>query len=607
VAEARSIQILPENVVHKIAAGEVVERPVSVVKELVENSLDAGATRIRVEIENGGLKRIAVSDDGWGIFPQELPLSLKRHATSKIQSAEDLFSLNTLGFRGEALPSIASVSDFRIESTTPRTAPVGYALEVKAGKTSDLKEAALDKGTRVIVENLFCTTPARLKFLKRPETEWGHVYDLITALALSHVAVEWELTHNGKRSLFCPRAGEPRQRVLDLFGKDVMGALYPLEREVAGIRLSGLIGHPNFSKKSNRQLFVFVNGRYVQDRLIQHAILSGYRGLLMTQQYPMAVLYLGLDSGQVDVNVHPAKREVRFSNSNSIHHLIAETIRNALEAAPWREGNRQGFSEKLDLTRAGTPSPPLRGPSPTGGEGNKNWERLYEGSSQKIPSPLVGEGQGEGEASQNLKFRPHAKIGTSTFSELTVLGQFNQTYLVCARGESLILIDQHAAHERIGFEQLKKSHASGRIAQQGLLNPLTFELNEPESHVLRRVLPHLETFGFSVEEFGEKTFVLKAHPILLSGCDWIALLKDLAANFQEEAGLQSIEEKIDHVLATMACHRQVRAGDSLRKEEMQELLKQLEGTPRSYHCPHGRPVMVEIESREIEKWFKRVL
>ncbi len=608
----RPIRVLPENVVHKIAAGEVVERPVSVVKELVENSLDAGATRIHVSLEQGGAKSIVVTDDGHGIPPRDLPLALKRHATSKITRAEDLFSLHTLGFRGEALPSIASISEFRLESATVESDPVGYAVEVKAGKLSELQELPMSRGTRISVKELFCTTPARLKFLKRPETEWSHTLDLLTAMALHHLAVEWRLEHNGKVSLFCPAAADPKRRILDLFGKETMERLYPLERKVSELSIRGLIGHPNFSKKTNRQIYVFVNGRLVQDRLINHAVVNGYRGLLMTQQYPMAILHLDADPAKVDVNVHPTKREVRFSNSNVVHHLISETIRHALDRAPWREAaETEGLEEGREATArlaAGGFSFPEPAPRQTS-LGESFREEYARGIERALRGFAPGEA-GTASAAEAPSWREapkSARIGALAFSELRLIGQLGATYLVCESEGSLLLVDQHAAHERIGFERLKRSYLSGPLPQQRLLQPLSFDLPEHEAARLRACLPRLEAFGFAVDEFGEGSFVLKAHPTLLRDVDWIAVLREIAEEMEESSGMAGLEDRIDHVLATMACHRQIRAHQRLSEEEMLALLRELEGTPRSYHCPHGRPVMVEVEAREIEKWFKRVL
>ncbi|MFO1463848.1 MAG: DNA mismatch repair endonuclease MutL [bacterium] len=607
----RPIQELPEEVVHKIAAGEVVERPVSVVKELVENSLDAGATRIHVTLEQGGCKSIVVSDDGHGIPPREMPIALKRHATSKIRRAEDLFALHTLGFRGEALPSIASISEFRLESATAESDPLGYALEVKAGKLGDLQELPMSRGTRISVRELFCTTPARLKFLKRPETEWSHIADFLTAMALHHLAVEWRLEHNGKTSFFCPVTGDPRRRILDLFGKETMEKLYPLERRVSELALHGLIGHPNFSRKTNRDLYVFVNGRLVQDRLINHAIVNGYRGFLMTQQYPMAILHLEVDPGLVDVNVHPTKREVRFSNSNVVHHLISETIRRRLEEAPWREAGGEGegasSSEPKQFGEAQVPEvAPAGGRQATAvADFPSDYAKRVQGALSEYAArakPWLAVEGGRGWPEEKA-----AKVGTLAFAELRLIGQFQATYLICESEGSLLLIDQHAAHERIGFERLKRSYLSGPLPQQRLLTPVSFELAEGEAVRLRSCLEKLEAFGFAADEFGEGSFVLKAQPALLGDADGVTVLREVAQELEDASGLTPVQERVDHVLATMACHRQIRANHRLSDEEMRALLRELEGTPRSYHCPHGRPVMVEIEPREIEKWFKRVV
>lgn len=597
------IQQLPDEVVHKIAAGEVVERPVSVVKELVENAIDAGATKIEIEVEQGGIRLIRITDNGQGIPVQQLPLALKRHATSKIRQAEDLHQLNTLGFRGEALPSIASVSRFKIETATEASDPVGYVLEVREGKHQALRETPMPRGTRVTVEEIFSTTPARLKFLKRPETEWSHMADLLTALALGYPEIEWQVSHQGKNFISCPATEDFQQRLLDLFGKETKRKLYPLRREVSGLELTGYFGHPNFSRRTNRYLFTYVNHRYVQDRLINHAIVNGYRSLLMTGQYPMAILKLRLQPDLVDVNVHPSKKEVRFSNGNAIHHLISETLRRALEEAPWQESGEVPEMKSIqkkslfskESSRHSSREPDLLSALPKTENAGERVRHALEAFAQRneAPGPELTPKQ--------------AQVGTLPFKDLRLIGQFHATYLLCERNGSLILIDQHAAHERIGFEKLKRSYDSGKMPTQRLLHPISFELSARDSERLRPYLDFLHAFGLEVEEFGEHSFVLKAYPSLLKKVDGVGLIRELLDQGISEAPLESLEKRVDHVLATMACHRQIRANHRLTQEEMESLLSQLEGTPRSYHCPHGRPVMVEIEGREIEKWFKRVL
>lgn len=605
------IKALPEEVVHKIAAGEVVERPVSVVKELVENALDAGATEITVEVLKGGMEDITVTDNGHGIEGKQMPLALKRHATSKIHRAEDLYSLSTLGFRGEALPSIASVSRFRLESATEGSEPLGYGLEVKEGQVGPLQELPMTQGARVKVKHLFCTTPARLKFLKRPETEWSHIADLMMAFALSRLDVQWRVTHNGKTFLFAPATDELKKRILDLFGKQTAENLYPLEREVSEIGLWGLVGHPNFSKRSNRHLYTFINGRYIQDRVVNHAIVHGYRNLLMTQQYPMAILHINIAPALVDVNVHPSKKEVKFANSNAIHHLISETVQQTLESAPWVQNQTQSSTDPMDGSCHGTVPSAVQ----LGRRGDKPHttppsDPLIPGNALLPKERIQGALEGFRDrvlSGDKIVTKDSAKIGSLGFSSLRLIGQFNLTYIICESEGSLILIDQHAAHERIGFEQFKRSFEANGLSQQRLLTPLSFDLPPHEAERLRSCLTELERFALVLDEFGENSFVLKAHPALLKDCDWQSLIRAILDQVLPEQRVGAVEAKIDHVLATMACHRQIRAGDRLLKEEMVDLLRQLEGTPRSYHCPHGRPVMVEIENREIEKWFKRIL
>lgn len=634
------IQELSESVIHKIAAGEVVERPVSVVKELVENAIDAGATRIEVSVQTGGVESIVVKDNGCGIAPMELSIALKRHATSKIRSDEDLFQLHSLGFRGEALPSIASVSEFSLQSATAETAPVGYCIRVKNGQKSELSELAMEQGTRVEVKKLFSTTPARLKFLKREQTEWAHIADYLTAMALGHLSIEWRIFKNGKKFLFSPAVSEAQKRFFDLFGSEVSESLYPIDCSSSGLHLYGYIGHPNFSRKNPKQMYVFVNGRYVQDRLINHAITSGYRSLLMTQQYPMVLLHLNIDPAWVDVNVHPAKREVRFSQGNTIHSLISANIRRELEKSPWQQRHSEGFvaqreeaqtsqaGEAIQLSEFALESRQASRFSQSGVSQVASGETLTihvepqtdSGSARVGPLPvkksdiaierfegMISERKNQAAFQAQTSFFPQAQIGTFPFQDLHLIGQFKATYIVCEYESSLLLIDQHAAHERIGFEELKKSFEDKKLVQQRFLNPPILEFNPQEAERLRMCLTELEKFSLEVEDFGENSFALKAYPVLLKNCQWKALIQEMVDEMMTEVPAEALVKKIDHILATMSCHRQIRANDRLSREEMKALLKQLEGTPRSYHCPHGRPVMVEISSREIEKWFKRVL
>lgn len=619
--KCQAIRLLEERVIQKIAAGEVVERPVSIVKELVENSIDAGASRIHIQIANGGIDEIIVQDNGHGIPAEQIELALTRHATSKLSSAEELFSLHSLGFRGEALPSIASVSEFRIESATVDSHPLGFAMEVKAGKHSQLEEIAMSLGTRIAVRNLFCTTPARRKFLKKAQTEWSHILDFVSAMALYYQHIEWSLDKNGKSFFFSPAVAAAQSRLRDVLGEEMAHALYPFTRELPGLKLSGFFSHPDFSKKSNRNMFVYVNGRWVQDRLINHAIVQGYSSLLMTQKYPVVVFFLDIDPQQVDVNVHPSKKEVRFAQGNVIHSIIVETLRHELQKSPWVERMHDDVSESVTDEKLNEKAAFVE----------KNTIQLREPDFSLFQDEAVSSfasGQSSMRDSstscaltlqEEISFSPavfspvvfseakHTPLSRISYKSLRLIGQLFETYIVCEQGESLVLIDQHAAHERIGFEKLKAEFQNNNIAQQRFLHPPIIEFTAPEAEALKNALEELANYGIELEDFGGKSFALKALPELLQQCDIKKLLHDVLDTIHQELPSSSVEEKIDHILATMACHRQIRAHHKLHIEEMQALLQDLEGTPRSYHCPHGRPVMIELQSREIERLFKRVI
>ncbi|MBI2337487.1 MAG: DNA mismatch repair endonuclease MutL [Deltaproteobacteria bacterium] len=598
------IRKLPEELITKIAAGEVVERPLSVVKELVENSIDAGATSIIITLKEGGKQLIAVSDNGRGIAGDQIELALTRHATSKIQHLDDLTHLHSLGFRGEALPSIAAMSKFRLESATPEHQPLGQFWD----NTQTLQTGPITRqaGTTVQVQDLFYATPARLKFLKSTATEWGHIHDFILSMALYHLNIEWSLIHQGKTLLKTQTTTNLLDRVGDLFGRETQAQLYSFEREVPGIQMRGFLSHPNFSRSQSKNFFVFVNGRYVQDRVINHAILAGYRSLLMRDQYPMVILDLNIDPQQVDVNVHPSKREVRFANSRAIHSLISETLYRRLSESPW--------AQKLHHSAERGGGTPIHGLMPLAATFMES-----EGGGPRLSMPADSH---EGPAAQARPMNRGAasslspnseelfgqiKTGTLQYTQLKIIGQLLQTYILCQADERLVLIDQHAAHERIGFEKLKQQFEAGVIPSQRLLHPINVDLRPSEGEILKQYIDELEQFGFEIRFFGGNTFMIQAVPNLLSKEDPKKILFSLLDSLENENRLAPLIEKVDHTLATMACHHQIRAGDPLNLPEMEQLLKDLNGTPHSYHCPHGRPVMVEISQYEIERWFKRVL
>ncbi len=588
------IQKLPQDLAEKIAAGEVVERPFSVVKELVENSLDAGAGRIDLFIEEGGKKLIRIQDDGIGMNPNELKLALERHATSKISSLEDLWNISTLGFRGEAIPSIAAISRFSFQSSSQENKQgIGYEIQVEGGKILACREKAHPQGTTVEVRDLFFNTPARLKFLKSNETEWGHIQDYVTAMALAYPEVQFVVHHQNKEKIRYLKRGM-NARLLDVFGADLAEGFYAISEERQGILLKGFVGHPSLSRSQATQMYFFLNGRLIKDRLIQHAVLKGYRNFLMQDQYPTAVLFLQMPPQAVDVNVHPAKREVRFVQPQVIHEFIVQALSSKMASAPWAKSS----TSPISLEKNRMP------------ENFTNFPSSSSSSSSYVPQQNFSS-ENEAWFNQtylNLKTTNHfTQVGKLPFGLLKVLGQLKKTYIVCESEEHLVLIDQHAAHERIGFEKFREAYASQNVPTQALLVPFHFELEEREKELLLPELPQLEKMGLVIEEFGPKNFLVKALPSLLGEIDVQALIRDILDDFKVHGNSTRLEERADELFATMACHRQIRAGDSLSIQEMETLLKDLGEDARNYHCPHGRPVMVQILFREVEKWFKRVL
>ncbi len=609
---------LPPEIAEKIAAGEVVERPFSVVKELIENSLDAQATRIEIFIEEGGKKLIQIQDDGIGMLPEEIGLALQRHATSKLRSFEDLYSLSTLGFRGEALPSIASISRFSIKSRSKESSQIsGYGISLEGGKIVSEQEVGHPTGTTVTVENLFFNVPARLKFLKSTSTEWSHIEDYITSMALAYPQVQWIVHHNKKEKIRFVQK-ELSKRMIEVWGSDLAENFYPIDYERGEARLNGYVGHPNLSHSPSKSGYLFLNGRPVKDRVMNHAVMAGYRSLLMKEQFPTVVLFLEIPPAMVDVNVHPAKREVRFANPNVIHQFISESIRDFLSRMPWKE-------EAL---------PPLK---VRGGWGSyERWNSLQTSktdqrfhnpfqpraagiaSGDALPLTLRGEGEEEKNdarlthLNQFLRQSPSTqetffKAGRLPFSSLRVIGQLKQTYILCESDDHLVLIDQHAAHERIGFEKLRKAYQGNLLKSQQLLIPQLLEVRESEKEILQPHLPLFEKLGLEIEEFGSNTLVIKSTPAVLGEMEVFPLVRALIADLEKQGSSERIEEQLDDVFATMACHHQIRAGDSLSHPEMEELIAQLDEGAYSYHCPHGRPAMVQVSYREIEKWFKRIV
>lgn len=564
------IKSLPRDVVEKIAAGEVVERPASVVKELIENSIDAGARAVSVDVAGGGSARITVIDDGFGMGREDVAASVMRHATSKIRAADDLFSINTMGFRGEALSAIAAVSRLTVESKPDSPDVIeGHRIEVEGGIAKLPVVAGCAPGTRVSVTDLFYNVPARRKFLRSANVESGHIYDVVASYALAFPAMRFDLTVDGVKKLALPASEVDignvgsTTRVWAILGGKVKN---PLRVDDAGPDMSvrGVVAEGG--RRAGKDVHFFLNGRPVKDRMLMHALVQG-AGERSHEGYPAAVLWIEIDPAKVDVNVHPAKREVRFTDGGAIYSFMMSAI-------------RKPVSEAAVSVAADRASPP--------------------GDRSTVLCSVESREEGD-----SFPRAPGAQVESGAHRDFVPIGQYARSYIICedVRG-SLVLIDQHAAHERLGFEKLRGAYRAGSVPKQRLLIPEQVELGEREAAYLAENLERLAQAGFEIEPFGGGTMLVKAVPALVGVSSVSTLLLELASEFEEMGEGPSLDEAMDRVFATVACHRQVRAGDSLSAPKIDALVRDVEEKGVT-SCPHGRPAVVRITKEEIEKWFRR--
>ncbi|MBI5552569.1 MAG: DNA mismatch repair endonuclease MutL [Desulfobacterales bacterium] len=583
------IRILPDILANKIAAGEVVERPASVVKELVENALDAGADRIVVEIENGGRALIQVADNGAGMGRDDALLALERFATSKLHSDDDLAAIRTLGFRGEALPSIAAVSKLTLTTREP-DADSGTQVRVEGGKILQVTEAGAAPGTMIQVAQLFFNTPARRKFLKSTTTETAHIADTVAGMALGYPQVHFKLLHNAKTVKQWPKVGDPAVRAADVLALSA-AELISIAASDGDLSLSGVAAPARQARATSRSIYLFVNGRRVRDRVMQHALLEGFHGRLMTGQFPLAALFLTLPCDQVDVNVHPTKHEIRFLDSRRVHALVQAAVTRALAAAEKR---------LWAAPQARDPEPPQAVAEPAALYSRTvpptNAHELPAIPTAPTPTQIVPTTSAAAPAQQPL-------WAGRRFADLTVIGQFRGTYLICQDGDDLILIDQHAAHERIVYEALGQK--AGRIEAQHLLLPETVELSFGEAALLIQLIPGLAALGLEIEPFGGNTFVVKSLPTLLGEQSAEGLVRSLVERNLETGLAAGLDRAMDECRRVMACHRAVRANQRLNETQIRHLLLQLDQCPNASHCPHGRPTWIRWTLRELEKAFGR--
>lgn len=586
------IQQLPDTLVNQIAAGEVVERPASVVKELVENALDAGATRVDIDLEEGGIRLIRIRDDGGGIPAAELPLAISRHATSKIASLDDLEEVATLGFRGEALPSIASVSRFALSSRTAAQ-DHGVRLEVDGGKVAPAQPHPHPAGTTVEVRDLFFNVPARRKFLRAERTEFGHIEEWLRSLALARPEVELRISHNGRLSRhYKPvRDGAERaRRVAEALGEEFIAQCLAIEHAGAGLRLRGWVGLPTAARSSADQQYFYVNGRAVRDRTVAHAVRQAYADVLFHGRHPAFVLFLECDPRQVDVNVHPAKHEVRFREQRLVHEFIYRTLHEALAST------RAGLAgHDLALPAAapmGWSAPAQGGLGLPVREAMGAYAALYGGASAaSAAAPL----------STAMPAANEAEAPPLGYA----LAQLHGIFVLAENAHGLILVDMHAAHERITYERLKAARDGEGIRSQPLLVPLSLAVSEREADLAEQHADTLAGYGFELRRAGPQALSVRAVPTLLADLDPRALVLDVLSDLREHGASRKLEEARNELLSTLACHTSVRANRRLSLPEMNALLRDMESTERSGQCNHGRPTWVQLTKAELDRLFLR--
>jgi DNA mismatch repair protein MutL len=613
------IRILPEVLANKIAAGEVVERPSSVVKELVENALDAQATRILIDIEKGGRAMIRVSDNGTGMSRDDALLALERFATSKIHKDADLFDIRTLGFRGEALPSIAAVSRMTL-ITRQAEADSGVEVRIHGGKINHVADAGAPPGTMISVARLFYNTPARRKFLKAVTTEMGHIADVTAAMALVRPGVHFVLNHDNRAVKQWPRTGDGALRAADVLGRDVGGDLIPLSEQVDHIRIAGYLGPARLARATSRSIYLFVNGRRVRDRVLQHALFDAYSGRLVKGRFPLAVLFLELPHDQVDVNVHPTKHEIRFADQRRVHDAVRDRVAAALadaERQRWAVGRSGRPGPGRDNSAVGsvaqTPAD-YRIPSESKPPSEPPLEDFAHPILTDVTEPAsarADRSSPEGMPVRSTATRPPEVSdqkplwASGGFADLSIIGQFQGTYILCQGPQGLVIIDQHAAHERIVYEALKAR--SGRIDSQRLLMPETVELGFEEARILETLIPRLDALGLELEPFGGNTFVVKSIPVLLDDRRIGPIVTELVEK-AAEIGLESDPEAVlDACRMVMACHNAVRANQHLHAKQITRMLEQLDRCHDPDHCPHGRPTWIRWSVKDLEKAFLRKL
>ncbi len=618
-----TIRILPELLINQIAAGEVVERPAAALKELLENSLDAGSSRIDIDLAQGGIKRIRVADDGRGIAAEELPLAVARHATSKIRVLEDLERVASLGFRGEALASLSAISRLSISSRAEGAAHASR-FEVVGGEASAVEAAALERGTVVSAEDLFFNTPARRKFLKTEATEFGHCEDVAQRLALAVPDVAVSLTHNGRR-LWQLHPGEPKARVAAILGEEFSAASAEIDERAATFSIVGWVGLPRYSRAGRDQQYLFVNGRFVRDKLLVHAIREAYSDVLHGGRHPAYALFLNLDPAMVDVNVHPTKAEVRFRDSRAAHQFVFHALDKALSVSA--ANTAPAVANPLDWITSRSGQSQQRGHGGQGAQTSnmqsvQTWQRASQPSFTQLnarePNAFYEVMRGETTAPfSDANDGTNTVISESWRSELNsqdhqafpplgfALAQLHGIYILAQNANGLVLVDMHAAHERIVYEKLKTALDLNQLASQPLIAPIAMALGERDMALVTDHREFFEQLGFDLAAISPTEIAIRAGPAMLPTLDANAMLRELLDDLAEHGASRALTEKRDEILGTMACHGAVRANRQLAIPEMNALLRDMEATERSGQCNHGRPTWYQFALHDLDKLFMR--
>ncbi|MFH2061088.1 MAG: DNA mismatch repair endonuclease MutL [Pseudomonadota bacterium] len=602
-----TIRILPEILSNQIAAGEVVERPVSIVKELIENSIDAGSTRIMVEVKGGGKSLIRVSDNGIGLCRDDALLCIERYATSKIYDKDDLFCISTMGFRGEALPSIASVSKFCLVTRTKED-DIATRIDMVGGKMINVSDVGGPVGTMIEVKSLFFNTPVRKKFLKSDQTEISHICDALSGIALGHPDIQFKLLVNHNIVRHYPASDDCFERTVAVMGKEVVKRLYKIRYETDDLTLFGYCADPMINRSTSSRIFLFVNRRLIHDRGLVSAVFQGYKGRMMKGRFPLAAIFVDIDFDQVDVNVHPSKREVRFLDHQKVYQAVSLSIARALTQG---QQEQEGYCNTLRLDQKPKELQARTLPFRVTSQLDPYHPGVEESVVQWPASKSVVHDPGpalpaeSGLPAESKLPRENAFVLEPEYSR--IVGQVLGTYILIEKENALLLIDQHAAHERIVYESLLNRQGALKTVSQQLVVPETLELNFKEADALKGILDDLTSMGIQIEPFGGTTFVIKTIPPLIDEHEIKPMIHQILESLLETNHKKIKDNWIENALITMACHRAVRANKSMNHSEMVQLIHDLEKCENPMHCPHGRPIQVTMTQKELEKLFKRVV